>query len=290
MDLQNLFLLDPGVIFLNHGSFGATPRPVFEAYQAWQRRLEAQPVEFLGRELGEHLQAARQALAKYLGAPAEDLVFVPNATTGVNIVARSLPLRFGDEILASDHEYGACEKAWQFVCGKTGAVYRRQEISLPVRSPVEVVEILWQAVTKRTRVIFLSHMTSPTALRLPVEAICQRARAAGIWTVIDGAHAPGQIELDLPEVGADFYTGNCHKWLMSQPAKLHHPERIPHKQPGCHSPRQAWPPLGGSRQVACGRGNRYQHRPTPAPPCRRRHVCYPSAHWSGSGLPSAAQY
>ncbi len=215
MDLRKLFFLDPEVVFLNHGSFGATPLPVFEEYQAWQRRLETQPVKFLSRELGDHLRAVRHELGEYLGAAAQNLVFVPNVTTGVNAVARSLPLQPGDEILGSDHEYGACHKVWQFVCGKTGAVYRRQPVPLPVETAEAVVARFWQGVTERTRVIFLSHITSPTALRLPVEAICRRARTAGIWTVIDGAHAPGQIALDVPAVSADFYAGNLHKWALS---------------------------------------------------------------------------
>lgn len=215
MSLRTLFLLDPTITFLNHGSFGATPRPVFDAYQAWQRRLEAQPVQFVVGDLPGYFAYARQRLAEYLHAPANDLVYVPNATFGVNVVARSLKLSPGDEILTSDHEYGACDNAWEFACRQHGARYVRQPIPLPVSSAEQVAAQFWQGVTPRTKVIFLSHISSPTAVRLPVEAICARARAAGILTLIDGAHAPGQIELDLPAIGADFYTGNCHKWLMS---------------------------------------------------------------------------
>jgi isopenicillin-N epimerase len=213
--LKEHFLLDPDVIFLNHGSFGATPIPVFEAYQAWQRQLERQPVQFIVSELNGHLAQARQCLASYLQANPADVGFVPNATFGVNLVARSLPLQPDDEILASAHEYGACENVWAFLCQKTGAVYRRQPIPLPLASPEEVVAHFWQGVTPRTKVIFISHLTSPTALRLPVAAICQRARAAGILTLVDGAHAPGQLPLDLPAIGADFYTGNGHKWMLA---------------------------------------------------------------------------
>lgn len=213
--LRDLFLLDPDVHFLNHGSFGAAPRPVMAAYQAWQMRLERQPVQFIVTDLPGLLQQAREALGGYLRAPVADLVFVPNATFGVNVVARSLALQPGDEILASDHEYGACENAWALVCRKTGAVYKQQPIPLPATTPEEMVAQFWQGVTPRTRVIFLSHITSPTALTLPVTAVCARAREAGILTLVDGAHAPGQLPLNLPELGADFYTGNCHKWMMA---------------------------------------------------------------------------
>jgi isopenicillin-N epimerase len=213
--LKELFLLEPSIVFLNHGSFGACPRPVFKDYQAWQRRLERQPVKFLGREFSHRMRQARVALGDYLHAGADDLVFVPNATHGVNIIARSMEFSPGDEILTSNHEYGACNNAWEFICRKTGAVFVRQPISLPVISQEEVLEQFWLGVTPRTRLIFLSHISSSTALRFPVEAICIRARQAGILTFIDGAHAPGQISLDLEAIGADFYTGNCHKWMMA---------------------------------------------------------------------------
>jgi isopenicillin-N epimerase len=213
--LKDQFLLDPEIHFLNHGSFGACPRPVFQAYQEWQRRLERQPVLFLGREFARLHQEARQALGAYLKADPDDMVYIPNATHGVNIIARSLALEPGDEVLATDHEYGACDYTWEFICQKRGAAYRRQPIPLPVHSIEEVVEQFWQGVTRRTKIIYLSHITSPTALRLPVEAICQRGRADGILTVVDGAHAPGQIPLDLREIEADFYVGNCHKWMLS---------------------------------------------------------------------------
>lgn len=211
--LRELFLLGPDVVYLNHGSFGACPRPVFEAYQRWQLELERQPVEFLGRRHNALLAEARAALGAYLGASGEDLVFVSNVSVAINTVARSLPLRPGDEVLATDHEYGAMERAWQHLCGKSGARYVRQPIPLPVTSPEAVAEAVWAGVTPRTKVIFLSHLTSPTALILPVADLCRRARERGILTVIDGAHAVGQLPLDLAALGADFYGGNCHKWL-----------------------------------------------------------------------------
>ena len=213
--IRDLFLLDPKVIFLNHGSFGATPKPVMEAYQCWQRKLEKQPVKFLVADLFDNLEYARFNLANYLHTKPDRLVYIPNATFGVNIVSRSLQVEEGDEILLSDHEYGACEYAWEYACKKTGATLIRQTIPLPLYTQNEIIDHLWSGVTTRTKLVFLSHITSPTALRIPIESICQRARDNGIFTFIDGAHAPGQIDLDLEKIGADFYTGNCHKWMLA---------------------------------------------------------------------------
>ena len=213
--LRDHFLLDPDVIFLNHGSFGSTPRPVFDAYQAWQRGLEWQPVQFLASDIPGYLADARAALGRYVNAPPDDLVFVPNTTFGVNVAARSLPLGPGDEVLMPDHEYGACERAWQFMSRERGFQIVRQPVALPLTTAAAIVEQIWAGVTARTKIIYLSHITSPTAVRFPVEAICARARDAGILTVVDGAHAPGQISLDLAAVDADFYTGNAHKWLCA---------------------------------------------------------------------------
>ena len=209
------FQVRPDITFLNHGSFGACPRPVFDVYHQWQGALEADPVEFLGRRIDELLREARLPLAAYLGTQADNLVFVPNTTAGVNIVARSLQLGPGDEVLATDHEYGASDRTWRFLCTQRGMSYINQPIPLPLESEEEMVEQFWQGVTPRTKVIFISHITSPTAIIFPVAKICQRAREAGILTVIDGAHAPGQVPLNLEEIGADFYIGNCHKWLCA---------------------------------------------------------------------------
>ncbi|GHO58592.1 aminotransferase class V-fold PLP-dependent enzyme [Ktedonobacter robiniae] len=209
------FQVRPDITFLNHGSFGACPRPVFATYQQWQSALEADPVEFLGRRIDDLLREARLSLAAYLGTQADHLVFVPNTTAGVNIVARSLQLGPGDEVLATDHEYGASDRTWHFLCTQKGMSYINQPIPLPLEGEEEMVEQFWQGVTPRTKVIFISHITSPTALIFPVAKICQRAREAGILTIIDGAHAPGQIPLNLEEIGADFYIGNCHKWLCA---------------------------------------------------------------------------
>ena len=200
--MRELFLLDPDVVYLNHGSFGACPRPVFERYQEWQRELEREPVQFITSRLPDLLGAARAELGAFVGAPADDLVFVPNATTGVNIAARALELRPGDEVLATDLEYGACDLTWQHVCERAGARYVRAGVS----------DIL-EHVSERTRAVFLSHVTSETALLLPVEDVVARAGAEGLVTIVDGAHAVAQVDLDLAALGADFYAGTCHKWL-----------------------------------------------------------------------------
>ena len=212
--MRELFLLDAATVFLNHGSFGACPREVFDAQQRWLLEMERNPVEFLGRRSGTLLAQARQRLAAELGADAADLVFIPNATTGVNVVARSLALQPGDEVLATDHEYGACDATWQRECARLGANYRRVEIPLPFDREGFASRVM-AAVTPRTRALFLSHLTSTTALIFPLAELCMRARERGILTVIDGAHAPGHIPLDLDALGADFYTGNCHKWLCA---------------------------------------------------------------------------
>jgi isopenicillin-N epimerase len=214
-DLRSHFLIDPDVIFFNHGSFGACPKLVFKAYQDWQLELERQPVEFMQRCSRTLLSEARQALGDFVGADADDLVYVTNVTLGLNIVVRSLPLEPGDEVLTTDHEYGSLNHAWEFVCEKRGARYIPRSVPLPITSVEQVVDAIWSGVTDRTRVLFVSHITSPTALILPVEELVRRARDAGIITVIDGAHAPGQITLALDELGVDFYGGNCHKWAMS---------------------------------------------------------------------------
>jgi isopenicillin-N epimerase len=214
-ELRQEFLLDPEVAFLNHGSFGACPQPVFERYQAWQRELEREPVDFLDRRLTDLLEGARAVLAGYLGCSADDLAFVQNATTGVNLAARSIALRPGDEVLATDLEYGACDLAWEWVCRHAGARYVRAPISLPLRDPGELGAALFASASERTRVVFVSHVTSTTGLVVPVEEIVGRARSLGLITVVDGAHAPAHVPVDLDELGADFYSANCHKWLGS---------------------------------------------------------------------------
>lgn len=212
-NLKRHFLLDPAVTFLNHGSFGATPKPVFREYQRWQRELESQPVEFLGRRHNDLMRSARESLGAYLGADAKNLVFAQNVTIALNIVARSLDLGKGDEVLATNHEYGALDRTWRFLSKERGFAYINQPVDLA--SHEAFVESFWRGVTPRTRVIFLSHITSPTATLFPIDAVIQKARAQNILTIIDGAHASGQIPLHLDSLGADFYGGNLHKWLCA---------------------------------------------------------------------------
>lgn len=212
--MKDLFLLDPDLVFLNHGSFGACSKDVFENQRYWQLEMERNPVAFLGRRSAELLRQARMTLGAALGARGDELIFMPNSTAGVNVVTNSFPLQPGDEVLATDLEYGACDAAWRYACAKRGASYCRVEIPLPYDRE-GVVDRLMASVSPRTRLIYVSHVTSTTALILPVAEICAAARARGVATLIDGAHAPGQIAVDLEAIGADFYVGNCHKWLCA---------------------------------------------------------------------------
>ena len=214
-NLARQFLLREDVVFLNHGSFGACPRPVFANYQQWQLELEGQPVEFLGRKLTEHMRTAREAMAADLGASPEDVVGLTNATLGLNIVAQSLDLKPGDQILTTDHEYSALEKTWAYVARRTGAEIVVVKVPMPLLTEAQFTDAIVAGMTERTRVLFLSHITSPTALLFPIERSIVEARRRGIWSVIDGAHTPGHIKLDLEALGADFYSGNCHKWMMA---------------------------------------------------------------------------
>ena len=211
--LRDLFLLEPDITFLNHGSFGACPKPVSEKCQYWQRELERQPVIFQTQTVYEKLFEARTTLGAYIGCDPDDVVFMTNPSTGINTVIKSLNLEAGDEILASDHEYGAMVRAWQMMTEQSGAQFVHREIPLPVTTPEAFIEHFWSGVTDQTRVIFLSHITSSTALIFPVAEIIRRARERGILTIIDGAHVPGQLPLNLHKLDPDVYVGSCNKWL-----------------------------------------------------------------------------
>ena len=214
-NLARQFLLRDDVVFLNHGSFGACPRPVFETSQRFQLELERQPGAFLGRELTERMRAPRVALSAFLGTGPDNIVGLVNATEGLNIVAQSLDLKPGDEILTTDHEYSALEKTWAYVCRRTGAKVVVVKVPMPFVSEAAFTDAITAGFTDRTRVLFLSHITSPTALVFPIERPIAEARQRGIFTVIDGAHTPGHLPLNLDAMGVDFYAGNCHKWLMT---------------------------------------------------------------------------
>lgn len=213
--LKDYFLLDPEFTFLNHGSFGATPRPVFNAYQQWQRELESQPVHFIQKRLPALLKQSRHALGDFLGVDGEDINLTFNPTQAVNMVIKSLDLGPGDEVLTTDIEYGACDNCLTFYADKKGYSVVRQPITLPAPTTDSMLDEIWAGVTPNTKLIFISHITSNTAMRLPAERLCSKARAAGIMTFIDGAHAPAHIELDLSSFEPDFYTGACHKWLCA---------------------------------------------------------------------------
>ena len=213
--MKNQFLLREDITYLNFGSFGASPQPVFDAYQQFQRELEYEPVQFIINRGPELLKESKLQLAEYLSCNADDLIYVTNPTYAVNIVARSLELKPGDEVLSTDIEYGACDRTWDFYCEEKGAVYVRQAISLPIISKEAFLSDFWKGFTENTRLIFLSQITSATGLILPVKAICEEAKRRGVPVFIDGAHVPGHIELNLQTLDPDYYTGACHKWMMT---------------------------------------------------------------------------
>lgn len=214
-NLKQYFLLRDDVTFLNFGSFGACPKPVFEAYQNFQLELEQEPVQFITVNGLKYLETAREALSKYLHCGKDDLVYVTNPSYAVNAIAKSFDLQPGDEILATDIEYGACDKTWEYYCKKAGAKYIRQHIPLPIQSKEEFIAAFFKGLTSKTKLVFISHITSSTGLRLPVDEICTIAKEKGIMTFVDGAHSPGQIPLNLKNSPFDFYTGACHKWMMT---------------------------------------------------------------------------
>lgn len=215
MNRKSQFLLRDDITFLNCGSFGACPKPVFKKYQDYQLELEQEPVLFMTSTGLQYLKQSRQALGEYINCNEDDVVLMPNPSHAVNLIAKSFPLKEGDEVLATDIEYGACDRAWQFYCDKVGAVYKRQPIRFPLESTEDFIQQLFAGLSSRTRLVYISHITSSTGLRLPVEEVCNIAKEKGVMVCIDGAHVPGHIPLDLQNLGVDIYTGACHKWMLT---------------------------------------------------------------------------
>ncbi|MFT4600524.1 MAG: isopenicillin-N epimerase [Arenicella sp.] len=213
--MKEHFLFNPDITYLNHGSFGACPKDVFDAYQNYQRMLEKDPVQFVTKTGVELQDKSKQALADFIKAPKEDLIFVTNPSTAMNMVIKSLDLKEGDEVLSTNQEYGAVDRAWNYYCKRAGSKYVRQVISHPLKSKEQFIEEFWAGLTPRTTIICLSQITSSTALIYPVKEICEKAKELGLMTIIDGAHVPAHIPLDLSDLKADVYTGALHKWLLA---------------------------------------------------------------------------
>jgi isopenicillin-N epimerase len=205
--------LRPGTIYLNHGSFGPPPRYVREAREKWQQAMDSQPMDFFVRQFEPAWMAARNRLARFVGASPGNLIFVENATVGMNIVADSFPLAAGDEVLLTDHEYGAVQRIWQRAAEKAGAKAKTVRLPLPLLRAEDTVQAVFEAVSERTRLIVVSHVTSPTAVILPVAAICRQAQQRRIAVAIDGPHAVAQLPVAIDALQCDFYTASCHKWL-----------------------------------------------------------------------------
>jgi len=213
--MKSQFIIDSTITFLNHGSFGACPKPIFEEYQRFQLELENEPVYFIQKKQAGYLKIAKERLAQYIGCNANDFFFTPNPTFAINTIMRSLDLEAADEILSTNHEYGAMDRIWNFYCKKSGVKYVRQNISLPVVSKEQILEEFWSGYTSKTKIIFLNQISSCTALIFPIKEICDKARELGLITIIDGAHVPGQIDLDITDLNPDFYTGTLHKWMLA---------------------------------------------------------------------------
>lgn len=213
--LKSQFLLDPSITFLNFGSFGACPKPIFDDYMKWQLELEREPVQFITVNGPQYLKKSREAMGAYINCHADDLVFTPNPSHGTNLIAKSFKLEEGDEVLSTNLEYGACDKTWDFYCKKSKAKYVRQPITLPLISKQQFIDDFFKGLSDKTKMVFISQITSTTGLILPVAEICEIAKQKGLITFIDGAHAPGQVPINLQELKADIYTGACHKWMMT---------------------------------------------------------------------------
>src|SRR5437868_3248109 len=209
------WMLEPGVDFLNHGSFGAVPRVVFEAQTEWRRHIEAAPVEIIARRRLELIDAAKRVVGRWLGMRPDDFGLVTNATEGVNAVLHSLRFGPGDELLTTTHVYNAVRQAMRFTCARCGASYRELDVPLPLRSAEQIADAVVSGLSDRTRLLVIDHITSPTALVFPVEQITRACARRGVDVLIDGAHAPGTIPLNVQRIGAAYYAGNLHKWACA---------------------------------------------------------------------------
>lgn len=214
-NLHDQFLLRKDITYLNFGAFGACAKPIFKEYQKFQLELEEEPTLFIQVNGPQYLKASRTALAQYLSCGADDVVYVTNPTYAVNIIAKSLDLKIDDEVLTTNLEYGASDRTWKYYCNKKGAKYVRQKIRFPLESKEDFLNQFLSGVTAKTKLIFISHITSSTGLKLPVEEICVFAKEKNILIFIDGAHAPGQVKINLSQLDPDFYTGACHKWMLT---------------------------------------------------------------------------
>lgn len=214
-DLRSQFLLNPNITYLNFGAYGACPKPIFEDYKKWQLEIEREPTQFMAINGPRYLKASREALGKYIHCNADDVVYVTNPSYGINIIAKSLQLDAGDEILSTNLEYGALDRTWNYYCKKAGAKYVRQPVTLPLVSKDQFIEDFFKGATDKTKAIFISHITSATALIFPVKEICNIAKAKGFFTIVDGAHVPGHIPLNIEDLNPDVYTGACHKWMCT---------------------------------------------------------------------------
>ena len=213
--LKKLFMLDPDIIHLNHGSYGATPKPIFNSLVDWQKKLEKNPTKHLGYDIYTHLERSRDYLAKYINCHKDDVAFFPNPSTALNTAIKSIDIKKGDEILSTNHEYGALDRTWNVICKNTGAKYIKQPILLPLSSKEDFLDSFIKGITQKTKIIFFSHITSSTGLIFPAEEICKIAKEKNIICIVDGAHVPGHINLNIKKLDPDIYTGACHKWMCS---------------------------------------------------------------------------
>ena len=214
-NLKSLFMLDPKITYLNHGSFGACPTPIFNELIKWQKILELEPTKHLAFDVYEHLEQSRISLSNYIDCNKDDIIFSPNPSTALNTVIKSLDLKKNDEILTTNHEYGALDKTWKFICKKTGAKYIQTDIPLPFLSEEDFIERLEAKITSKTKIIFASHITSSTAIIFPAKKISALAKKHNLFCIIDGAHAPAFIDLSIKKINCDVYVGACHKWMCS---------------------------------------------------------------------------